>query len=466
MARFEYLSLQIYLLQYNFRKIKSECFVEVVQVISVIAPCIKDVHLCSMAQRAQILSTSFLQALQELRANRLRTFLSLLGITIGIFSIIAVLTVLDSMEGNIRQSVATLGSDVLYINRKPWMGENGEYKWWEYLQRRPMSMTELRAIEKNVNGVRLASICYTKGNLTIKHNDQELKGIMAYAVSNNFDKIQNVDLVKGRYLSVSELEGGSNSVVLGDEVYTGLFGTREAVGKDIHLLGRSFHVVGVMKKSGQNMAGFNFDEAIVFSYATANAILDTRSLAWNNDPIILVKAKEGVDVDEIKDEVTGTLRTLRRVRPGGKNNFAINQLSQVSKQLSAIFSTVNVIGWIIAGFSLIVGAFGVANIMFVTVKERTKIIGLKKAIGARRSVILTEFLIEAITLCIIGGLIGILLVLLLSLVLTYGADFKVMLSFKNFLLGISVSAFVGVLSGFIPAVRASRLDPVVAIRST
>lgn len=419
-----------------------------------------------MSQFVPIVSTSLSQAFQELRANRLRTFLSLLGITIGIFSIIAVLTVLDSLEHNIRESVSTLGSDVLYVNRRPWMAENGEYKWWEYLQRKPLSMNELRAIEHNVPGIRYASICYTKGNQSLKYGDAEVSDIDVYAVSDYFDKIQNVEVKDGRYLSTSELEGGSNSVVIGSEIYEGLFGTKEAVGKDIKAFGRSFRVVGVMKKSGKNMAGFDFDEAVVMSYTTASALFDTHSLNWGNDPIILVKAAEGVNIDELKDELTGSLRLLRHVRPGGKNNFSINQLSQVSQALTTMFTSINIVGWVIAGFSLIVGAFGVANIMFVTVRERTKIIGLKKAIGARRVIILAEFLVEAVILCIIGGLIGILLVFLLSLALTYGFDFEVMLSFKNLFIGVFVSALVGILSGFVPALKASKLNPVVAIRST
>lgn len=419
-----------------------------------------------MALSPHIFATSFLQALLELRANKLRTFLSLLGITIGIFSIITVWTILDSLENNIRKSVSTLGSDVLYLNRNPWMGEDGEYKWWEYLQRRPMTLTELRAIEQHVNGVRYASICYTKRNLTLKAANAEITGITMNAVSNYFDKIQNVEIVSGRYLSVSELDGGSNSIVIGSEIVEGLFSAREPVGRDLQLMGRSFRIVGVMKKSGQNMAGFNFDNAFIVSYHTANALFDTHALTWGNDPVILVKAAEGVNVNDVKDELTGNLRTLRHVRPGAKNNFAVNQLSQVSETLTTMFASINVVGGVIAGFSLLVGAFGIANIMFVTIKERTKIIGLKKAIGARRSVILTEFLIEAITLCLIGGMIGILLVLVLSLALTYGADFEVTLSLENFFYGVMVSAIVGVLAGFLPALRASRLNPVVAIRST
>ena len=417
-----------------------------------------------MANTSQIITTSVTQAWQELRVNKLRTFLSLLGITIGIFCIIAVLTVLDSMKNNIRTEMASLGSDVLYINRWPWMDEGGEYKWWEYWRRPSMSPTEVKAVEDQVPDASFATLCLPINNTTVKHADLDVSGLTGYGVMNNFDKIQNIEIAAGRYLSASELDGGSNTVVLGGEVYNTLFPTGlNALGSGVTFFGKKFTVVGVMKKVGKNMAGFDFDNAVIFPYYAVTSYADTRS--FNYDPLMLIKARNGVNVDELKYEVEGVLRRVRKVRPGQANDFAINQLSQVSERLDAVFVTIDVIAIVIGGFSLIVGAFGIANIMFVTVKERTKIIGLKKAIGARSRSILMEFLVEAITLCIMGGIIGIVIVLLLSLALTYGADFTVTLSFKNFLLGIGISAVVGVLAGFIPARSASRLDPVVAIRS-
>ncbi|MEZ5016423.1 MAG: ABC transporter permease [Flavipsychrobacter sp.] len=414
---------------------------------------------------AQIIGTSVVQAFRELKANKLRTFLSLLGITIGIFCIISVLTVLESMQNNIRDNMASLGSDVLYINRKPWMAENGEYKWWEYLRRQPLSQRELNAIREKVHGVEYAALSYSKG-VTVKYKDQELSGTVGYAVTNNFDKIQTVDIAQGRYLSFSEIDGGVNVAVIGAEVYERLFrGSSGAINKSVTFMGRKFAVVGILKRSGQNMAGFNFDNAVIYSFNTAKSLVNTSSLNWNNDPLIMVKARDGVNVDDMQLEAEGALRAIRKVKPGEKNNFAINKLSQVSERIDDVFGVINLIGGVIGGFSLIVGAFGIANIMFVTVKERTKMIGLKKAIGARSQSILLEFLIEAVTLCITGGLIGIAIVLLLGVLLTYGFDFPTILSFKNIFIGIGISAIVGVLSGFIPARTASRLNPVVAIRS-
>ena len=417
-----------------------------------------------MNNLTQIIGTSTVQAFQELRANKLRTFLSLLGITIGIFCIIAVLTVLDSLKNNIQKDMATLGSDVLYIGRWPWMDEGGEYKWWEYWRRPGMTPQEVRAIQTGVPDAATATLCLNTRNLTLKYNDAELSSIAGYAVMSDFDKIQNIEIAKGRYLSSSELDGGSNVVVLGDEISNSLFpGSITPLGKSISFLGRRFVVVGVMKKVGENMAGFDFDNSVIYPYYAAASLLEVRSL--NYDPMLAVKAANGKDLNEVKYEVEGVLRRMRKVRPGQADDFAINQLSQVSQRIELFFGTVDVIGWVIGGFSLIVGAFGIANIMFVTVKERTKIIGLKKAIGAKKSSILLEFLLEAIVLCLLGGAVGIIIVLILSLVLTYGFDFQVTLSLSNFFIGIFVSIFVGVLSGFIPARTASRLDPVVAIRT-
>lgn len=417
-----------------------------------------------MMHKGQLITTSVLQALQELKANKLRTFLSLLGVTIGIFCIIAVLTVIDSMKNNIEKEMATLGSDVLYIGRWPWMDEGGEYKWWEFYKRPSMSAQELKAIQTHVSDVQAATLCVVLGDQNVKHADEEAEGIAAYAVTSDFDKLQNIEVETGRYLSSSEIDAGTNVAVIGSQVYENLFpGHVNAIGQFISFSGKRFVVIGVMKKVGQNMAGFDFDNGIIYPYYAAASQIDVKSL--NYDPSLMIKPSRGKSIEELKYEVEGVLRRVRKVAPGEKNNFAINQLSQITERLNLVFGTINIIGMVIAGFSLIVGGFGIANIMFVTVKERTKIIGLKKAVGARPGSILLEFLIEAITLCVTGGIIGVIIVLLLSLLLTYVADFPITLSAENFFIGVSISAIVGVLAGYIPARAASRLDPVVAIRS-
>jgi len=417
-----------------------------------------------MRNFGRIALTSFKMALQELRVNKLRTFLSLLGVTIGIFCIVAVFTVLDSLENNIRNNVASLGNDVIYINKWPWMDEGGEYKWWEYWRRPVVTSRELKAVQERGQSVRYAALCFTERNITAKHNENEISGITGYAVTDFFEKMQNFEVEQGRYLSPIELTGGNQVAVLGSEVYEELFPDKSnPLGRSCTFLGQRFSIIGILKRTGDNMAGFNFDRCVIFPYNTAAGILDVASL--DGDPLLMIKARQGINPDDMTYEVEGILRAYRKIPPGEKNNFSINKLSQITERLNSLFATIDAVGAIIAFFSLLVGGFGIANIMFVTVKERTKIIGLKKAIGARKSAILSEFLIEAVTLCVIGGLVGIIIVMLLGLLLTKAFDFPVTLSVKNFLYGISISGIVGILSGYIPARSAARMDPVVAIRS-
>lgn len=413
---------------------------------------------------SQIISISFVQAFQELKANKLRSTLSLTGITIGIFCIIAVFTVLDSLKKNIKDQVSSLGSDVIYVGRWPWMDEGGEYKWWEYWRRPSMTMTELRAVQYNVQEAGIATLLMTINGKSVRHNDNDVSGFTAFAVTEDFEKLQNIEVEEGRYLSIAEVEGGVPCVVIGAELYENLFrGRVSPVGKSISFLGKNYLVVGRLKKSGQNAAGFNFDNGIILSYNSIGSAIDVASLAY--DPILMVKAKPGAVLSEMQFEVEGALRAARKVRPGQANNFAINQLSQITQRMNVMFGMINAIGAIIGGISLIVGAFGIANIMFVTVKERTKYIGLKKAIGARSAYILIEFLIEAVSLCLLGGLIGILLVWIIALIVSNSTEMQLSLSVQNIFIGIFTSAFVGVIAGFIPAFKASKLDPVVAIRS-
>ena len=413
---------------------------------------------------SKIINISFVQAFQELKANKLRSTLSLTGITIGIFCIIAVFTVLDSLKKNIREQVSTLGSDVIYINRWPWMDEGGEYKWWEYWRRPSMSVNELRAVQNNVQEVGTSTLLLTLNGRSVRYNDNDVSGFTAFAVTRDFEKLQNIEVEDGRYLNTAEVDGGVPSAVIGNELYESLFGgSVNPVGKNVSFLGKNYLIVGRLKKVGQNAAGFNFDNGLIVSFQSIASAIDVKSL--NYDPVLMVKAKPGAVVSEMQFEVEGALRAVRKLRPGQANDFAVNKLSQITQRMDIMFGMINAIGAVIGGISLIVGAFGIANIMFVTVKERTRYIGLKKAIGARSAYILIEFLIEAVSLCIIGGLIGILMVWIIALIVSSSGSMQLSLSLQNILIGIFTSAIVGVIAGFIPAYKASKLDPVVAIRS-
>ncbi|CAL1517901.1 ABC transporter permease [Chitinophaga sp. MM2321] len=416
-----------------------------------------------MIATLKILWNSFKMALQELRVNKLRTFLSLLGITIGIFCIIAVFTLTNSLERNIRKDLSALGDDVIYVQKWPW-GGNGEYPWWKYMNRPQPEYKDFKNIEEKVQSASFSSFNFESGGKKVEYGDDYMDGVTMMAVSNDFDQIQQLQIIQGRFFANSESNSGTNVGILGATVWDGLFSSAEAaLGKTVRVAGRDTKIVGVLKKKGESMiGGLNFDNAIILPYRFARTLVDERRFA---DPYILVKVRPNVSLDQLKDELRGVMRATHRLKPREEDDFALNEISSASENLNAIFGAINLGGGFIAVFALIVGAFGIANIMFVTVKERTSIIGLKKAIGARRGIILAEFLMEAVCLCLIGGSLGLLMVYAGTLVINMSGTFEVVLSLGNIIKGLSISAVVGVLAGFIPAYSASKLDPVVAIRS-
>lgn len=410
-------------------------------------------------------------AFEELRNNKLRTFLSLLGVTIGVFCVISILTVFDSLQRNIQNNMQSLGSNVLYIGKFPWIPEGeGEYPWWKYKARPMCNGNEMKVINEQVHLAAYAAICYSDESVNLKFEQNEVKGVNVFAVTYEFNKLQPIDIEDGRYFSLSEMQGTqSNSIVIGYNVAEELFGPSiSPIGKYLDLFQKKFQIIGVMKKQGKTMTGFNFDDGVIASYQYIASFrnIDNPNNSGFVDPMLMVKSREGANLEEMKYEIRSVLRANRKLRPNEADNFSFNQLDAIQNSLDAIFAIFKIGAWLIGGFSLLVGCFGIANIMFVSVKERTAQIGIKKALGARPKLILVEFLMESIVLCLMGGFIGILLVVVLSAVLSGKFDFPVTMSVFNFSLGMGISVIVGILAGYIPALRASKLDPVVAIRST
>ena len=412
----------------------------------------------------RIFLDSAAQAIQQLRANRLRTALSLLGITIGIFCIISVFSAVDSLERDIRSSFEKLGNDVLYISKMPWT-EDPHTNYWKYMRRPNPSFNDFKALNRRVSSAELISYSVFIGAQTAKFNTNAVNGAIVIAATRDYASLFNIQFESGRYFSDFEYVNGSDKVVLGYKVAENLFGKIDPIGKTIKLKGRSAQVVGVIESAGEDL--FNpvrFDWCIIVSYNMGKKLANVTSDRLFGTSLN-VKAKEGVDMDVVRDDVVVALRAARKQRPKEKNNFSINELSLLSGILDQFFGVLNLIGIFIGGFALIVGAFSVANIMFVSVKERTPQIGIKKALGAKPNVILLEFLIESIILCIIGGFFGLLIVFGVMQLLTAMVDnFTFLLSFKNVIYGIFISTFIGVVSGAIPAYFAARLDPVSAIR--
>ncbi|HEY0272942.1 MAG TPA: ABC transporter permease [Chitinophaga sp.] len=416
-----------------------------------------------MFSSLKILSNSMVMALQEMWAAKLRTFLSLLGVTIGIFCITAVLTVTASLEYNVRRDVASLGSDVIYVQKWPW-GGGGEYPWWKYLNRPQPRYTELKNLQAKVSGAETIAFMFSAGGKKVEYGDAYVEQVEMDAVTQDFDRIQEMKINGGRYFSPTEIGSGANVVVMGGGLREALFATPEqAIGKIVRLEGRPCRIVGTLVKKGSSLVGgINFDNAVIVPYFFGRTIVDERQ---NSDPLFMAKARPGTSVAQLKDELRGTLRAGHRLKPRQEDDFALNEISTVSNQLNDIFSSINLGGWFIGAFALIVGGFGIANIMFVTVKERTKIIGLKKAIGAQQRTILSEFLLESVMLCIIGGTLGILVIWGITVLVNKLTTFELIMTLGNIVIGLTVSVVTGILSGFIPAYNASRLDAVVAIRS-
>lgn len=407
---------------------------------------------------------SIAQAFHQLKANRTRTSLSLLGVTIGIFCIVSVFSAVDSLEQDIRSGFEKLGDDVLYVSKMPWT-EDPNRNYWKYMRRPNPDYDDFEAVRANVDNAGLVSFSTFVGAHTVKYKSSAVNGAIVIAATHDYAEMFDVQFESGRYFSDFEYSHGSDKVVIGYEVAQNLFGKIDPVGRTITLKGRKVQVVGVIEKSGEAL--FNpvrFDWCVLVSYNMGKKLANLKSDRLMGTSLN-VKAREGADMDEFRGEVTVALRANRRLRPVQEDNFSINELSLLSGILDQFFGVLHVIGFVIGGFALLVGAFSVANIMFVSVKERTNQIGIKKALGARSNVILLEFLIESIILCIIGGIIGLIIVYVVMKIISAQLDsFDLVLSLSNVIFGLVVASVIGVVSGILPAYFAARLDPVIAIR--
>lgn len=411
---------------------------------------------------------SFRFAWKALKSNVLRTILSLLGVTIGIFAIITVLTLVDSLEKNIRDSLDFLGTGVIYIEKWPFTADNnGEYRWWDFWQRPNASYAEYKFLLANLNHQNGMAIFASKGNINIKRDNNSIGQVRLVGGSIGYDAVFELNMDKGRFFNSEELESGRNIVVIGHEVANALFLNGEnPIGKTIKIKNLKYVVAGVFSKEGQSFLGTpSKDYTAVIPYQSFRRLFQTGT----GDPFELtsrigVKGMESdIGLVELENEVRGILRVRRGLRPTEKDNFVLNRPEAIANVISGVFDVFGTAGWIIGGFSILVGGFGIANIMFVSVKERTSIIGLQKSLGAKNYFILFEFLFEAVFLSLIGGLSGLLFVYLVTYIPM--GSLIVTLTIKNIVLGLGVSTAIGLISGIVPAAMAARMDPVVAIRA-
>jgi len=412
-----------------------------------------------------LIKESFLFAFNALKVNRLRTLLTLLGITIGIFAIISVFTVVDSLENNIKTSLSSLGDDIVYVQKWPWAPEPGEeYAWWEYLNRPLPSLKEYELIKKRSDKAQYVNFAVSTMR-KVKYKNLTATDVIIWANTHEFEKIRTFELENGRYFTPLESATGKNICLIGDQISNDLFKGIDPVGKEIKIQGRKITIVGKIKKEGKDIlnTGGSLDEMIVLPVNFAKTLIDIKS--DNANPMIMVKAKEGVKITEFKDELRSILRSVRTLHPQEKDNFALNQSSILDSAFKSIFGVINLAGWLIGGFSILVGGFGIANIMFVSVKERTNLIGIQKALGAKRFFIMFQFLFESVLLSMVGGVIGLIFNFLGSLLANTQTELTITLTFGNILLGLTISIVIGIVSGFAPARSAARLNPVEAINT-
>lgn len=406
---------------------------------------------------------SFRFAIQALTANLTRTILSLLGVTIGIFAIIAVFTLVDSLENNIKSSFSFLGTNVIRVDRFPFSSGPQEYPWWKYFQRPPATYAEFTFLKERLENAEAITIS-ASANAILKYESNSYQGANLEGIVFDHKDVYDVPIDQGRFFTEQEIIASRNVVLVGVKIARALFPNTSALGKEIKIKGHKFRVVGIFKEEGEGLFGMpSKDEACLIPYgAFAKMFYIGR---WGIEPTIAAQGKESdIGLIALENEMAGLLRAKRGLKPTVEDNFSLNKSEFIQNAIGSIFDVISIAGWVIGGFSILVGGFGIANIMFVSVKERTNIIGIQKSLGAKNYFILMQFLFEAMFLSLIGGLAGIGLVILLTLVPM--GSLEIMMSFKNIMLGVGLSSVIGIASGIVPATLAARMDPVEAIRTT
>jgi putative ABC transport system permease protein len=407
------------------------------------------------------LTESFRIAFAQIRANKLRSVLTALGVIIGIVAVTLMGTAIRGIDTGFTKSLAMLGDDVLYVQKWPW---GGVEDWWNYANRPPIRPEDAdkitRIIEQTPNSLLEVAVPVSARGNSVKAGENKVSGVFTIGTTADYGRLISADFSEGRLFNDTEAAGGRPVCVLGFDVAEALFQNRSSIDQTVMIGGHPFTVIGVVAKQGSFLGLFSFDNQAILPLEAFRKYFSVRRGAE-----IRVKITDKTRVADAREELTGAMRRVRAQLPGERDNFNINEQGAFKAQLDPIKQGIALAGLFITGLSLFVGAIGIMNITFVSVKERTKEIGTRKALGARRRTILLQFLIEAVSICLIGGFVG--LGLTYGLVLAVGAAFPaipVEFSVSLVFISMAVSIFTGIISGFAPAWGASRLDPVVALR--
>ena len=408
----------------------------------------------------RLFKEGFIFAFNSIIVNKLRTFLSLFGITIGIFSIISVFTVLDWMEKAVRESIASMGDNVIYVQKFPWSFDPN-LAWWDIIKWPSITQDDYEAVVDK--STKASSVCYSAfQSRQIKYKSNSASDILIWAATHEFENVRSFEIEKGRYFSPEESASGKNVVIVGAVLAEKLFDRENPLGKQIIIGGNKANVIGVFKKEGKGgLSDEGMDETTLVPINYAKNFVNLRNKNINS--MLMIKAKDRVSVQELSDEVTMVLRAARRLQPDEISNFSLNQASLLTQGFEAVFVGINLGGWVIGGFSILVGGFGIANIMFVSVRERTNQIGIQKALGAKKFFILQQFLVESILLSMFGGILGIFMIFLGTIGINYIYELDIHLTLGNAVLAVAISGIIGVVAGYAPANAAARMNPVEAI---
>tara|TARA_R110001592_G_scaffold9215_1_gene49174 strand:+ start:116160 stop:117362 length:1203 start_codon:yes stop_codon:yes gene_type:complete len=399
--------------------------------------------------------------MDALKSNLTRTILSLLGVTVGIFAIIAVFTLVDSLEKNIKDSLTFLGSNVVRVDRFPFAAGGQDYPWWRYFRRPPGTYAEFTFLEERLKSAAAVTIS-ANTRTTVKANSNSFEMANLDGVVFNHKDVYDVPIDQGRFFTEMEINAARNVAIIGVKIGDALFPGENPLGKSFKIKGLKFTVVGLFVEEGEGLFDTpSKDEALLVPYGAFTKLFYVGKNG--REPIIAAK---GMDDDPglvmLENEMAGLLRAKRGLKPTTENNFALNKSEFIQDTVGSIFAVISIAGGVIGGFSILIGGFGIANIMFVSVKERTGIIGIQKSLGAKNYFILLQFLFEATVLSLIGGFAGLLIVYAATFVSL--GNLEIILTFKNIVLGLVLSSAIGIISGIIPASLAAKMDPVVAIR--
>jgi len=407
------------------------------------------------------LTESWKIALAQMHSNKTRSMLTALGVIIGIVAVTLMGTAITGIQTGFDKSMAILGDDVLYVSQFPWARVND---WWNYRDRREIK-TEYaeplnRMIAATPNSNLLIAVPTSNITRNVKRGDNQVTGIFVQGTTADYPLISTVDFNEGRFFNEVETRTAANVCLLGYDVADSLFPAESPIGKEVMIGGQQFRVLGVGARQGSFLGLFSLDSIVIVPLPTFKKFFSAKS-----ESDVRVKVRDKLKLADAKDELTGLMRRVRALPPEKKDDFNINEQQAFKSTLDPVKNSIALAGLFITGLSLFVGAIGIMNITFVSVKERTKEIGTRKALGARRRTILLQFLIESTSICMFGGLVGLSFAYAMCFgIATAFPSFPVQFSFGLVLIGMFVSIFTGLISGFAPAWSASRLDPVTALR--